>query len=279
MLRFLIIDGHSLIHRAYHARTPDLRSPEGEPTKATFSFFRMLLRLVRTFDPDMLAMAVDGERSALKRTQVFPDYKGKRPETPDDLRLQLGHCHELAGALNIPVLKSPGYEADDIIATLVALVDELPVKVIIVSRDKDLFRLLRKGRVRLFDDLAGDFITEKHVKTRFGFAPCFFSDYLALVGDSSDNIPGARGIGPVAAGALIRNHQTIEGVYNSLSSLKPAVAKKLKDSEANVLLSKKLTTLKRCPLSIDAGDLFFSGIDLKRAQPLLRRFGFRKYEA
>lgn len=277
MLRFVIIDGHSLIHRAYHARSPDLRSPDGEPTKATYLFFRALLRLIRTLRPDMLAMAVDGERAHLKRSKLYPAYKGNRPSPPDDLRQQLSRCRELAGLLGIPILASPGYEADDVIATLVTLVEDLPVKSNIVSRDKDLFQLLRFGRVSLYDDQANTRVTARDVMKRFGFHPAYFSDYLALVGDSSDNIPGAKGIGPVAAGALIRKYETVEGVYNALGSLKESIATKLRRSEASVVLSKKLTTLRQCPLTVEPDSLFSSGVDMRRAAPLLKQLGFRSF--
>ena len=206
--RLVVIDAANALYRAFFA-LPPLRSPGGAPTGAVFGFANMLRKLVREEKPDAIAVAMD-PRGGSFRKQLFPAYKATRDAQPEDLTAQWPLARELIDAWKLPVLEVPGFEADDVIATL-ARITPPEWEVLIVSSDKDLMQLVG-GRVVLLDSMKDKRIGPAEVVERFGVTPDKLLDVRALVGDPSDNIPGVKGIGEKGAAALITEYGTLENL-------------------------------------------------------------------
>ncbi|MCJ7703324.1 MAG: DNA polymerase I, partial [Anaerolineales bacterium] len=244
-----LIDGHALAYRMYFALSRGSSggrwlTKAGEPTAGVYGFTSVLLRILEQEDPDYLAVAFDTGKTF--RDELFPDYKGTREKMPDDLRPQIARIQELVDAFNIPRLEMPGYEADDVLGSVAkwAAAEGLGVK--IFTGDRDLLQLVDE---RVIVNLPGRSLADAKdylppdVEEYLGIRPDQVVDYKALMGDSSDNIPGVAGIGKKTAEALLREYDTLEGVYTHLADLKPGVRKKLEADRENALLSRKLATI------------------------------------
>lgn len=244
-----LIDGHALAYRMYFALSRGSSggrwlTKAGEPTAGVFGFTSVLLRILEQEDPDYLAVAFDTGKTF--RDELFPDYKGTREKMPDDLRPQITRIQELVDAFNIPRLEMPGYEADDVLGSVAkwAAAEGLGVK--IFTGDRDLLQLVEE---RVIVNLPGRSLADAKdylppdVEEYLGIRPDQVVDYKALMGDSSDNIPGVAGIGKKTAEALLREYDTLEGVYTHLADLKPGVRKKLEADRENALLSRKLAAI------------------------------------
>lgn len=273
---FFIVDSHSLAHRAYHSAGPPLRAPDGEPTKATYIYCKILIKLLREHEPDYVAVALDTKRKWLHRRKLYPLYKRNRNKNDKDLNVQLKRMREVTKAMGLATIGAKGYEADDIIATLVDACAGLPVDVSIVSRDKDLHQLL-SPEVTLRDAHTGDVFTHEDAERKWGVRVDQMIDYQTMVGDSGDNVPGVRGVGPVAAVKLLNEYGSLDNVLKNRESLPAKLAAKFDDGDA-IELSKRLVTLDRdTPIDVDLEALAWRGVDVDRVRPLFRRLGFRSW--
>lgn len=256
---FILIDGHALIYRAYHA-FPGLTSPKGILVNAVYGFSRILLTVIRDFQPEYIAVAFD-HKGKTKREDDFAEYKAHRPEMPDDLKPQIEIIKQVVDALNIPRFEVEGYEADDLIGTIACHLAELKeqqVGVTIVTGDKDLLQLVRPGidvympsRMKGQGDIN---YQRQQVFDKLGVYPEQVVDLKALMGDASDNIPGVKGIGKKTAATLIQTFQSLDQLYaaieNESSGLKGAVLQKLIDGKESAYMSQKLATI-LCDIPID----------------------------
>ena len=215
----ILIDAYARIYRGYHA-LPPMSDASGRPTSALFSFAKFLLALERDFHPEYGAVVYDlGEPEA--RTRLLPSYKANRPPMPDELREQLEAIRRVVEAFGYPALEIEGKEADDVIAALAASFEDFDVKVI--SSDKDLAQIINDRVVMLVPDRKGGGLSVRgkaEVKEKFGVTPEQVVDYLALIGDSSDNIPGVRGVGAKTAAALLAEFGSVDGILANLDSVK-----------------------------------------------------------
>jgi DNA polymerase-1 len=238
--RIILLDAHAILHRAYHA-LPDFSSKTGEPTGALFGLMTMLLKIVSELAPDYIVAAYDTPKPTFRKA-AYADYKGKRAKTDDALVTQIVRSKDMFEAFSIPVYEKEGFEADDIIGSIVAECAESDVEIIIASGDMDTLQLVEGSRVKVYTLRKGIKDTalydESAVRERFGFGPELLPDYKALRGDPSDNIPGVRGVGEKTATSLIVAYKTIENLYSALKKDKHAVMHKANVTEriANILL-------------------------------------------
>ncbi len=247
--RIFLIDAYALIYRSYFAfiQRP-LTNAAGENTSAPFGFTRFLLDIREEFSPDYLAVVFDAGDSF--RKQEYPAYKATREKMPDDLRASLSRVRAIVEAFNDPVVELQGYEADDVIGTLAMRARDAGLEAVIVSGDKDFYQLVGPG-VHLLNPgrggatgVAADWVTEANAGEKFGIPPSQVIDYLALVGDSSDNIPGARGIGPKTAVALLQQYGDVEALIANAEVLKPPRASRsIQENAEDVRLSRRLVTI------------------------------------
>ncbi len=239
-----LVDGNSLCYRAYYA-IPSLTTSKGEPTNAVYGVVSMLKKIARDHRPTALAVAFDlpGET---ERHKKYSAYKENRPPMPDDLASQMDRIREVFIAYRIPVFEKQGYEADDIIATLTRKAREKGLDVTIVTGDKDAFQLVDEHVTVLSPHPSGEKIYDvEGVFSKFGVLPGQMTDLMALMGDSSDNIPGVKGIGKVTAGKLINEHGSLRGVYENLDKITSlSVRKKLEEGRDMAFLSRELVLLR-----------------------------------
>jgi DNA polymerase I len=271
-----VVDMSSFVLRAYHAMGP-LSSPvTGEATQAVYTTVNMLERLLREQRPALLAVAMDSGRDTFRR-EIYPEYKATRPPSPDDLKHQFVRCTEIVEAFAIPILKQDGVEADDLIACAVKLARQRGLSVVIVAADKDLMQLVARDVV-MWDTMRDRVIGPDEVKERFGVEVSQLRDLFALMGDTSDNIPGVPHVGPKTARDLLLEFGTLEGIYEHLDSIKKkAVKATLTEHRADAILSQKLVTLKEdCPIELNVEELATGGRDVERLKGLYRELGFTR---
>lgn len=273
---FYLIDGHSQIYRAVYTRGAPLTSPSGEPTRGTYYFCRMLFSLVKKKRPAFLVMALDGKRSELERKKWYPEYKANRgSDTPEEVLIQVKRIRQIVDVLGIPTINVPGWEADDVIASMVDICSSPEVHSVIVSRDKDLHQLVGPYS-SMYDPQDESYIDEEAVRRKWGVGPDRVVDVQTLMGDSTDNVAGVKGIGEVKAKALIQEYGSLSEVMENLEDLSPSTAEALENADLD--LARKLVELNRnldIPLSPD--DLVFDGLDLRKARPLFRKLGFKRW--
>jgi DNA polymerase-1 len=247
--RIFLIDAYALIYRSYFAFiSRPLTNSAGENTSAPFGFTRFLLDIREKFEPDYLAVVFDAGDSF--RDQIFPEYKATREKMPDDLRASLGRIRAIVEAFHDPVIELEGYEADDVIGTLALKARRAGLEAVIVSGDKDFYQLVGPG-VHLLNPgrggatgVAAEWVDESNAAEKFGIPPSQVADYLALVGDSSDNVPGAKGVGPKTAVQLLEQHGSVEELLAHAEEVQPARASKsLQENADAVRLSKRLVTI------------------------------------
>lgn len=276
-----VIDGLSQIYRAYYAQAPPMTSPDGVPTNATHVFLNMLARLIRDRRPDYLVMALEGGEGGTDfRREAYPAYKSNRSPMPDDLRPQVKQIESIVNALGIPVLRLPGFEADDLMATIVERMstDEPKLDIHLVSADKDLRQLL-SAKTRLFDPRKGTELDAEALFDQHGYTPQEAVEVQILAGDSTDNIPGVRGIGMKTAAKLIRKYGSADGVLAYADALTPKQQENVRAFASQMQLTRQLVTL-RCdaPLDFRLEDCVLD-LDIDAAQPLLETLGLAKLQS
>ncbi len=271
-----LIDGSSYIYRAYHT-TGGLSNSKGFPTGAVFGFANMLAKTLREKSPDRIAVVFDA-RGPTFRHELYTEYKANRPPMPDDLAVQIPKIHELAEAYSLPVLSVPGYEADDVIATVSSEARERGWKVVIVSGDKDLMQLVEQDIV-MWDPQRDTLYDTEGVVKKFGVQPRQVGDLLALMGDSSDNIPGVPGVGQKTAAKLLEDFGSIDRMYEEIDNITQKRAREsLKKNEDTARLSRELVTLKtNAPLQADLNDLAQGSENTEKLRELFTDLEFNRF--
>lgn len=252
---FAVIDGNSLMHRAFHAVPPTMNAPDGRPTNAIFGFLNMFLKMVDAFDPDGVVVAFDKGKPRV-RMEMLPQYKAQRPPMDPDLHAQFPMIKELLVALNVPILQSEGWEGDDILGTMARLGEEAGCDMLLVTGDRDMYQLVtehvnvvstRKG----LSDVA--IMTPESVDDLYhGITPALVPDFYGLKGDTSDNIPGVPGIGPKKASALIAQYGSLDEVIAHADEVKGKMGENLRAHIDDALLSRKVATIRTdAPVELD----------------------------
>lgn len=245
--KFIIIDGNALIHRSFHALPPTMQTKDGEPTNAVYGFTTVLIKALKEFQPEYIALTLD-KKGKTFRHEEYEDYKATRTKAPDELYSQIPKVKEIARAFNIPIFEKEGFEADDLIGTISKKVDG-KIETIIVTGDMDTLQLVDEDtKVYTMSRGLSESVTygEKEVVARYGLRPDQMIDYKALRGDPSDNIPGVRGIGEKTATDLLTNFKTLEGVYKNIKSekIKDRIRGLLEEYKKDAYMSQSLATIK-----------------------------------
>ncbi|WP_440912689.1 DNA polymerase I [Candidatus Pelagibacter sp.] len=280
---FYLIDGSGYIFRAYYALPPLTRKSDGLPTGAVSGFCSMLFKLLEDSKSDQnlqkpthFAVIFDSARKTF-RNEIYSDYKANRSEAPDDLAPQFEYIRKSVLAFNLPSVDLPNYEADDLIATYVDQILKKGAKVTIVSSDKDLMQLYKKG-VRIFDPMKNKFITEDDVIKKFGVDASKVIDVQSLAGDSSDNVPGVPGIGVKTAAELINKYGTLEKLLDSAHEIKQNKRREtLIENKDKALISKKLVTLdNKSPVNKNLTEFKLKEVDKDKLYKFLREMEFNR---
>lgn len=267
-----LVDGSSYIYRAYYA-IRHLSSPGGHPTNAIYGFIQMLLKLLKDYDPQHIAVVFDAGRTTF-RTEMYPEYKANRAAMPDDLRMQMEPIREVVRAFNIPTLELAGYEADDIIGALAGRFAGQGGKVVVVTGDKDLMQIVT-DRVTLLDTMKGKESGIADVIERFGVGPELVIDILGLAGDSSDNIPGVPGIGEKTATKLILEFGSLDNLLAQADAVKGKNGERLMEYREQALLSRRLATIEcNVPLEVDPETLTKRDPDQEVLNGFFKKYGF-----
>lgn len=252
---FAVIDGNSLMHRAFHAVPPTMNAPDGRPTNAIFGFLNMYLKMIDAFNPDGVVVAFDKGKPRV-RMEMLPQYKAQRPPMDPDLHAQFPMIKELLAALNVPILQSEGWEGDDILGTMARLGEQAGCDMLLVTGDRDMYQLVtehvnvvstRKG----LSDVA--IMTPESVDDLYhGITPALVPDFYGLKGDTSDNIPGVPGIGPKKASALIAQYGSLDEVIAHADEVKGKMGENLRAHIDDALLSRKVATIRTdAPVELD----------------------------
>jgi DNA polymerase-1 len=272
--KIALIDGYGFVFRAYHSLPPLTRS-DGTPVGAVYGFTNMLIKLLAGLDVSHVAVVFDAGSKTF-RNEIYPEYKANRPPCPEDLKPQFAIVREAAEALNLTILEKPGFEADDIIATIAKKSAAAGSQVLIVSSDKDLMQLV-DDNIFMYDAMKNKMIGKAEVKEKFFVEPNQVLDVLSLIGDSSDNVPGVRGIGPKTAAELINEYGTLDNLFLNLDKIKQEKRRQmLQDGVSKAKLSKELITLKEdVELSVSTKDLELREINPHKFISFLEEQGFR----
>lgn len=277
--KLLLIDANSLIHRFFHA-LPPLTTPTGEPIGAIYGLAQVCLKILRELKPTHIAAAFDRPEPTF-RDEMFKAYKAQRPPTASELIPQIARAHDLFDKFKVKTFELPGFEADDIIATLAEKFRAAPdVTTLIFSGDRDILQLVEDDKVIVEFLIKGITETQRFneaaVKEKFGLAPTQLNDYKAFIGDTSDNIPGVKGVGPKTALPLILEFNTAEGVFENLGIIPQKIAKKLEGQKDIALLSKRLSILDRhAPIYFDSvDDLVWAPVNMDELKKYFAELGF-----
>jgi DNA polymerase-1 len=280
-MRVYLIDGYSLLYRAFYALPQSISTASGLPTNALYGFTSMVLKLLDSEEEVGLGVVWDAGIPAF-RLEVFPEYKAHRSAMPDELRVQLDHLDEILAAMNIPAIRAEGFEADDALATLSKQVPD-DVELFVVTGDQDAMQLV-DGHVKVLRTTRGVSETKTYgrqeVIDEYGVTPEQIPDYKALVGDPSDNIPGVRGIGPKGAASLLQQFGSVAGIYENIDQVSAkGTRKKLEEGRESAFLSLELARMRfDAPVEFDAEALRFEGVSPESRDVLLRRYEFRSLE-
>ncbi len=271
--RVFLVDGNSYLYRAFFA-TPHLSNSKGIPTNATYAFLSMIRKLANEQKPDRLIMVFDSKAPSF-REEISKAYKAQRPPMPGNLSIQIPYVKSALEAMGLPILEKEGFEADDIIGTIVHSLKGRDVEIYIVTSDKDMMQLVSKD-VFILDTMKGTLAGEKEVEEKFGIKPALITDYLALCGDTSDNIPGVPGIGEKTARELVNAIGSIDEIYGRLEEVrKPAVKSKLVAGTDLAHMSKDLATIRLdAPVDTSVDNLRMKEPDLKNLRRIYRELEF-----
>lgn len=274
---FAVIDGNSLMHRAFHAVPPTMNAPDGRPTNAIFGFLNMFLKMIDAFNPDGVVVAFDKGKPRV-RMEMLPQYKAQRPPMDPDLHAQFPMIKELLAALNVPILQSEGWEGDDILGTMARLGEQAGCDMLLVTGDRDMYQLVtehvnvvstRKG----LSDVA--IMTPESVDDLYhGITPALVPDFYGLKGDTSDNIPGVPGIGPKKASALIAQYGSLDEVIAHADEVKGKMGENLRAHIDDALLSRKVATIRTdAPVELDFDETSFPAFSADEVSAALGALG------
>lgn len=279
MPKLALLDGHSLAYRAFYALPPDLATPSGQVTNAVFGFTSMLIKLLDDEAPDAIAVAWD-RREPTFRSEEYPEYKANRESAPDLFRSQLPLIRDVLEAMAIPQVSLAGFEADDVIATLVGKARELDYDVVVVTGDRDAFQL-SSDDVTVLYTLRGIsenvHATPAWIGERYGIDPRRYVEYAALRGDTSDNLPGVPGVGEKTAAKLINSYESLEALFDHLDDLTPKLRENLVAAREQVLLNRRLMTMVvDAPIEdVDPADLILEPFNRDEVRTLFDELAFR----
>lgn len=287
--KIVLIDGHGLLHRAYHA-LPPLTTSDGELINAVYGFTRILLNVLNELKPEYVIVAFD-KKGPTFRHKEFKEYKAHRPEMDKELAGQIERVKEVVSTLGIPYYAKENYEADDLIGTFCkqarnwskvkgqrSQVKE-EIETVIVSSDKDLLQLLN-GAVKVYFPKRGKrpakIVQKSDFEDEYGFPVKYFVDYKALIGDPSDGLPGVKGIGPKTASRLINEYATLEEIYQNLESISKGVRKKLEKYQEEAFMSKQLAQIvQNVPVELDLKGSKLKDYDKDKITSLFEKLEFR----
>ena len=273
--KLVLVDGSSYLYRAYHAM-PDLTTSSGETTGAIYGVINMLRRQMKEHPSDYLVVIFDAPGKTF-RDDLYPAYKANRPPMPNDLRSQIEPTHDVIQAMGIPLLSVAAVEADDVIGTLSTTATAMAIDTDIMSGDKDFAQLVGK-RVRLIDSMKGETYDTAGIKVRFGVEPEQIVDYLTLVGDAVDNVPGVPKVGPKTAMRWLETYRTLDNLVAHAEEIKGKVGDNLRQSLEQLALSRELVTIKTdVELDVTPKDLMQSIPDEDRLRALFSRLEFKTW--
>jgi DNA polymerase-1 len=277
MKKIYLVDVSSMFFRAYYAIRP-LTSPAGVPVNAIYGFLSMITKLFKDEKPDYMVFCYDRKEPSFRK-ELYQDYKAHRTEMPEDLSIQIPYIKQMADLLGIPSVEADRFEADDIIGALTEVGLKHGLEVVIVSGDKDFGQLIR-DHVVLYDTMKDIKYDAAGVKEKWGVRPDQFIDFLSLVGDSSDNIPGVAGIGPKGAQKLLEQYKSLEDIYENISKVEPkGIREKLERSKEDALISKKLVRIALdVPLSHNLEDYHLQPLKTEGLRTFLQELNFKAFE-
>ena len=276
-----LIDASVYVFRAYYSMPPDMTDRDGHPAHATFGFARFLGDLVERAQPRYMAVAFDESLSTSFRNQIYPAYKANRDPPPEDLKLQFERCREFCHHAGIPAFSHAEYEADDIVGTLKTRARREGLPATLVTRDKDFAQLIQEGDI--YWDYTDNAQYRYHqIEDRFGVAPERFADFLALMGDSVDNIKGVPGVGPKTAAALMKEFASLEEIYDNLDKVAAIqvrgaskLAAKLTEHRDAAFLARRLTEIAcNMPLEIGRAELARRAVNITALTEFFDRHNF-----
>ena len=274
---FAVIDGNSLMHRAFHAVPPTMNAPDGRPTNAIFGFLNMFLKMVDAFHPDGVAVAFDKGKPRV-RMEMLPQYKAQRPPMDPDLRQQFPMIKELLAKLSVPILEAEGWEGDDILGTLARTGEAAGCDMYLITGDRDMYQLSTE-HVRIVGTKKGlsdvQIMTPESVEDLYhGITPELVPDFYGLKGDSSDNIPGVPGIGPKKASALIAQYGSLDEVIAHADEVKGKMGENLRAHIDDALLSRRVATIQtNAPVELDFEHTAFPAYDAAAVSDALGELG------
>ncbi|MDD3296676.1 MAG: DNA polymerase I [Candidatus Omnitrophica bacterium] len=267
-----LVDGTSLCYRSFFAIK--LSTSQGVATGAVYGVYQTLKKIISAYQPQYLGVCFDVSRKTF-RQEKYREYKINRPPLPDGLKTQIPMVRKLIGYMGIKIVEKEGFEADDVIATLSTQAVESGNKVVIVSSDKDLCQLMENDKVAVYNYNKDMLFTKQDFKKEYGFSPAKIIDFLALAGDSADNIPGARGIGKVGATKLVQEFGEVENIFNNLDKLPSRLRSIMEESKEIVLLSKELVRLSVCSLNTGWQELEIGQPDSESIYDMFSRLEFK----
>lgn len=272
-MNLYLIDGNSYVYRAFYA-IKGLTNSKGFPTNAIYGFTTMLLKIIREKKPDSIAVCFDSP-GLTERHRIFKDYKAHRPETPSELVQQLPDIRKVISAFNIRIFELSGYEADDIIGTIAKDAAAKGTEVFIVTADKDMLQLVDE-KIKIYDPMKDKVLDADYVREKFGVGPERVTEFMALTGDASDNIPGIKGVGEKTAKELLSSFESLDDLFEHPGKIKrEKLRKMISDNRDIVLLSQKLATIDiSVPVIIDSKEFVLITPDWLALLPLLREYEF-----
>ncbi|WP_018936394.1 DNA polymerase I [Thioalkalivibrio sp. ALJ24] len=271
----VLVDGSSYLFRAYHA-LPPLTAPDGAPTGAMYGVANMLRKLRADYGPEHMAVVFDAKGPTF-RDEIYPEYKATRPPMPEELAAQIEPLHELVQAMGLPLLSVEGVEADDVIATLADQAARAGHDVVISTGDKDLAQLVN-DRITLVNTMSGVTLDREGVEEKFGVAPERIVDYLALMGDSVDNIPGVDKVGPKTAAKWIAKYGDLDSILQQADDIGGKIGENLRAAADRLPTSRELITVRRdVELDVGPDDLDIREPDHERLLEMVRRYGFTRW--
>ncbi len=277
MSKLVLIDGHAIMYRAFHA-IPSLTTPKDEPINAVYGLVSMLLRVIQELKSTHIAVVFD-ETEKTFRQKELPSYQSQRPPMPDELSSQFTKAKRFLAAARIPVYSKPGFEADDVIGTLATVSDF--DEIVVVTGDRDILQLVDdKRNIKLFMPIGGlangKLFGEVETIERMGVGPSLIPDYKGLVGDASDNYFGVPGIGPKTAITLLATYKSFNGIYENIDKVSEKLKDKLKNGEESAKMSYHLATIVRdVPVKFDFEEMEKWQVDSPEVIKLFDEYGFK----